>query len=126
MPGQSPKNSSPGATMFRSSRAAMQRGRIPGCRRSESLKSQAFCLCIGRPTAIPDMQKTSRSLILALACAGAATLAFMTQSPGEPAKAGDTAKKKIIFVAGRPSHPKGEHEHRAGCMLLADQLNKSG
>lgn len=35
-------------------------------------------------------------------------------------------KKKIVFVAGNPSHPHGEHEHRAGCMLLADQLNKSG
>ena len=32
-------------------------------------------------------------------------------------------KKKIAFFAGRPSHGKGEHEHRAGCLLLADQLN---
>ena len=36
------------------------------------------------------------------------------------------AKKKIVFVAGKPSHARGEHEHRAGCMLFADQLNKSG
>ena len=35
-------------------------------------------------------------------------------------------KKKIVFIAGNPSHGKGEHEHRAGCMLLADHLNKSG
>lgn len=35
-------------------------------------------------------------------------------------------KKKIVFVAGNPSHGPGEHEHRAGCMLLADHLNKSG
>jgi type 1 glutamine amidotransferase len=67
-----------------------------------------------------------RSLILVLACAGAATFALMSRSPGEPAKTGDPAKKKIVFVAGRPSHPAGEHEHRAGCMLLADHLNKSG
>lgn len=33
-------------------------------------------------------------------------------------------KKKIAFFAGRPSHGPGEHEHRAGCMLLADHLNK--
>jgi type 1 glutamine amidotransferase len=38
----------------------------------------------------------------------------------------DPASKKIVFVAGRPSHSPGEHEHRAGCMLLADQLNQSG
>ena len=34
--------------------------------------------------------------------------------------------KKIVFIAGNPSHPPGEHEHRAGCMLLAKQLNASG
>lgn len=32
-------------------------------------------------------------------------------------------RKKVVFVAGRPSHGPGEHEHRAGCLLLADQLN---
>lgn len=72
------------------------------------------------------MKKTPRSLVLALGCAAAATLAFMTQSPGEPEKAAATTKKKIVFVAGRPSHPPGEHEHRAGCMLLAEDLNQSG
>jgi len=34
--------------------------------------------------------------------------------------------KKIVFIAGAPSHGPGEHEHRAGSMLLADQLNRSG
>ena len=28
------------------------------------------------------------------------------------------AEKKIVLIAGRPSHPPGEHEHRAGCLLL--------
>ncbi len=36
------------------------------------------------------------------------------------------APQKIVFLAGNPSHGPGEHEHRAGCMLLADHLNKSG
>ncbi len=36
------------------------------------------------------------------------------------------AKKKVLFLAGKPSHAKGEHEFRAGCMLLADALNASG
>ena len=36
------------------------------------------------------------------------------------------AKKKILFLAGPPSHANGEHEFRAGCMLLADALNESG
>jgi type 1 glutamine amidotransferase len=34
-------------------------------------------------------------------------------------------KTKIVFVAGGQSHGWGAHEHRAGCMLLAEQLNKN-
>ncbi len=33
--------------------------------------------------------------------------------------------KKIVFIAGNPSHATGQHEHRAGSMLLADHLSKS-
>lgn len=51
--------------------------------------------------------------------------ALLTIVNAEPSHK-DGSKKKIVFVAGKPSHPPGEHEHRAGCMLLADQLNKSG
>ena len=39
-----------------------------------------------------------------------------------PAFAAD--KTKIVFVAGKQSHGWGAHEHKAGCMLLADRLNK--
>jgi type 1 glutamine amidotransferase len=28
------------------------------------------------------------------------------------------ADKKIVFIAGTPSHGRGEHEYRAGCLLL--------
>lgn len=34
------------------------------------------------------------------------------------------AKKRIIFIAGGCSHGSGEHEHNAGCKLLAAHLNK--
>lgn len=33
------------------------------------------------------------------------------------------ADKKIVFVAGTPSHGPGEHEYRAGCLLLQKCLN---
>src|SRR5256712_14195363 len=36
------------------------------------------------------------------------------------------ADKKIVFVAGKPSHGPGEHEHRAGCLLLKGCLDKGG
>jgi type 1 glutamine amidotransferase len=34
------------------------------------------------------------------------------------------ADKRIVFVAGPPSHGPGEHEHRAGCLLLQSCLDK--
>jgi len=37
------------------------------------------------------------------------------------------AEKKILFIAGNPSHGPGEHEYRAGCLLLQKCLsNVSG
>lgn len=35
------------------------------------------------------------------------------------------AKKKIVLVAGPPSHGYGGHEHNAGCLLLAKWLNEA-
>jgi type 1 glutamine amidotransferase len=35
---------------------------------------------------------------------------------------GPDAAKKVVFVAGPQSHGYGEHEHRAGCLLLAEAL----
>jgi len=34
------------------------------------------------------------------------------------------ADKKIVFIAGKPSHPPGQHEHRAGCLLLQSCLKE--
>src|SRR6266853_2566524 len=34
------------------------------------------------------------------------------------------ADKRIVFVAGLPSHGPAEHEHRAGCLLLKSCLDK--
>src|SRR5947207_11299616 len=42
------------------------------------------------------------------------------------ASVGSAAEKKIVFVAGKPSHGPGEHEHRAGCLLLKSCLDKAG
>jgi type 1 glutamine amidotransferase len=38
----------------------------------------------------------------------------------------ETAKKKVLLIAGKPSHGSGEHEHNAGCTVLAKWLNESG
>ena len=34
-------------------------------------------------------------------------------------------KKKIVFIAGTPSHEFGGHEHNAGCLLLGKSLRES-
>lgn len=36
------------------------------------------------------------------------------------------ATKKVALISGRRSHGFGSHEHRAGCLLLAEALNASG
>ena len=36
------------------------------------------------------------------------------------------AEKKIVLVAGALSHGEGQHEHRAGCLLLKSCLDKIG
>ncbi|MCX7871885.1 MAG: ThuA domain-containing protein [Verrucomicrobiae bacterium] len=33
------------------------------------------------------------------------------------------ADKKVVLIAGRPSHGPGDHEHRAGCLLLQKCLS---
>ena len=38
-------------------------------------------------------------------------------------KAGD--KRKVLFLAGKPSHGYGAHDHLAGCMLLSKSLDES-
>ena len=62
--------------------------------------------------------KIPRTLILPIACILGTAIAHAAPEAD--------AKKKIVFIAGAPSHGPGAHEHRAGCMLLADQLEKSG
>ncbi|MGQ9503269.1 MAG: ThuA domain-containing protein [Thermogutta sp.] len=34
-------------------------------------------------------------------------------------------QKKIVFIAGHPSHGFGSHEHNAGCLLLAKKLKEA-
>jgi type 1 glutamine amidotransferase len=36
-----------------------------------------------------------------------------------------TAKKRVVFLAGPPSHGYGAHEHHAGCVLLAKHLEQA-
>ena len=35
------------------------------------------------------------------------------------------ADKKIVLIAGKPSHPPGMHEFRAGCLLMKKCLDQS-
>ena len=38
---------------------------------------------------------------------------------------GATTPKRIVFIAGKPSHNYGAHEHFAGCRVLADAIQKT-
>lgn len=46
--------------------------------------------------------------------------------PAEKAVSADKADgKKVVFLAGKPSHGYGSHEHYAGCLLLANSLKEA-
>lgn len=64
---------------------------------------------------------TARNTVLIL---GASCMTAM-MSYLAVAKEAAAAPKKIVFVAGPPSHGYGAHEHNAGCLLLADCLDKN-
>lgn len=52
----------------------------------------------------------------------AAVGAFAFLSIGAVQAQDSSKPKSIVFVAGRPSHNHGSHEHYAGCRLLADAI----
>ncbi len=54
-----------------------------------------------------------------------AVLLFWPAATAEE-KGTDGRKAKIVFISGSPSHGPMNHEHRAGNMILADALNRSG
>ena len=45
---------------------------------------------------------------------------------GDATSATGGERKKIVLIAGKRSHGYGAHEHKAGCMLLAELLETSG
>lgn len=60
---------------------------------------------------------------LALLCMAVVGMTFSAHYADAAAHDG---KKKIVFVAGKRSHGYGQHEHFAGCTMLAKWLNESG
>ena len=66
---------------------------------------------------------TVATSVLLLALTGPALFGDKTQTVAKTTEA-TKGKKKIVFMAGHRSHGYDAHEHRAGCMLLAKQLNK--
>jgi len=65
------------------------------------------------------------SALVARDSALSATRAALAVDPAKP-QAAAGAKKKVVLVAGNASHGFGAHDHKAGCHLLAKQLNESG
>jgi type 1 glutamine amidotransferase len=66
---------------------------------------------------IPSVYHDFKGPMLKQILAFALSLATILSAPA--------ADKKILLVAGKPSHGPGEHEFNAGCMLLAKCLNET-
>lgn len=77
------------------------------------------------------MRKMFRTLAVAaigICLAGSSVLAAdptPAQRPGLPTDAKLDGRKKIVFISGHPSHGFAQHEHFAGCMFLAKELNEN-
>jgi type 1 glutamine amidotransferase len=64
------------------------------------------------PPKQPLLTPKNSRLVLSLVCVFLTTASALA------------ADKKIVLVAGRPSHGPGQHEHRAGCLLLKACLDR--
>ena len=53
---------------------------------------------------------------------GLPLLSWTEDSPATSSKVG--GEKKVVFLAGKPSHGYAQHEHHAGCLLLAKCLSE--
>jgi hypothetical protein len=56
------------------------------------------------------------------ACSRVATRVLWAAAVAGIALGASAADKKIVLIAGKPSHPAGMHEFRAGCLLLKSCL----
>jgi type 1 glutamine amidotransferase len=74
------------------------------------------------------MFRFPRRTLTVVVAAAAALLAAgraMAADAKADAPAGETqAKKKVVFIAGGPSHGFGAHDHKSGCYLLAKRINQ--
>src|SRR5215217_8204873 len=66
---------------------------------------------------MPRLTLLAGSSLLLLLCVMASFVSAAEQPNG---------KRKVLFLAGKPSHGYGAHDHLAGCMLLSKSLNESG
>ncbi len=77
-----------------------------------------FSLCIAAPLFAADPKSAPEPT----APPGAVV---QPQTPGLAPNADLKGRKKIVFLSGHPSHGYAQHEHFAGCMLLAKALNEN-
>ncbi len=52
-------------------------------------------------------------------------LVALVALPSPWSQGAEGSKRKVVFIAGGPSHDYGSHEHYAGCKLLADAVHRT-
>jgi len=65
------------------------------------------------------------ALLVLIAHLSPALAADAPERPGLPPNADVSARKRIVFLSGKPSHGYAQHEQYAGDMLLAKALNEN-
>ena len=72
----------------------------------------------------PDMKTALTALLAVMLMALTGPALFGDKDEAAESSSDHKGKKKVVFMAGHRSHGYDQHEHRAGCLLLARQLNK--
>ncbi|MBC7922174.1 MAG: ThuA domain-containing protein [Ferruginibacter sp.] len=71
------------------------------------------------------LMSTLLTLVMLNAFDPAVRVLVEKNSPPESRPTRSPAKKRILFISGGCSHGPGQHEHEAGCALLARSLNEN-
>jgi hypothetical protein len=99
-----------------------------GYHMEQRINGVVTCECDDEDTA---MRRSSGIIALQLHAGFVMKVQFknikLKQIPGAATSSAEPTgpQKKIVFIAGHPSHGYAQHEHHAGCLLLASELNEN-
>jgi len=101
--------------------------KVQGAKENGALRAKGLSMCCGRGCTALGIEIWIFLGIWGLSVGISAPAATGAQDDGfrpQQPLIDDRVPKQLVFIAGRASHGPGEHEHRAGCLLLQSCLER--